>query len=81
VSELLEPGKEVETLEAQTADGQQVSVSIVRISSDRPGPVLAVIAAMHGTEYASVAALGRLIQGLRPEDVSGTLVVGHLSRD
>src|SRR5436189_265810 len=30
---------------------------------------------MHGTEYASVAALGRLAQTVRPMDVTGTLVL------
>src|SRR5205814_1015427 len=68
-------GKIVETLEARTADQHEVAVSVVRISSDRPGPVLAVIAGMHGTEYASVAALGRLAQTVRPMDVTGTLVL------
>jgi predicted deacylase len=37
--------------------------------------VLAAFAAMHGTEYASVAALSRLIHDIRPETVSGTLVL------
>jgi predicted deacylase len=71
----LGPGKEVERLEAMTADRHHVSVSVVRVGSGRPGPVLMVIAAMHGTEYASVAALGRLIQEVEPADVSGTLVL------
>jgi len=75
VTELLAPGKEVESLSATTVDGHQLSVSVVRISSGKPGPVLVVIAAMHGTEYASVAALGRLIQEAQPEDVSGSLVL------
>lgn len=66
---------DVEPLTATTVDGHRVSVSVVRISSGKPGPVLVVIAAMHGTEYASVAALGRLIQEIQPEDVSGTLVL------
>jgi hypothetical protein len=45
-------GKLVQTFESTTRDGQAVSVSAVRISSGRPGPTLAVFAAMHGTEYA-----------------------------
>jgi predicted deacylase len=75
VTEVLAPGKEVESLRATTVDGHHLSVSVVRISSGKPGPVLVVIAAMHGTEYASVAALGRLIQETQPEDVSGSLVL------
>jgi predicted deacylase len=63
----------VQTLAATTSDGRAVSVDVVHISSGRPGPVLAVFAAMHGTEYASVAALGRLIQQLDSARVAGTL--------
>ena len=36
---------------------------------------LAVFAAMHGTEYAPVVALGHLIQSLDPHDVRGTLTL------
>ena len=73
--ETLHDGKIVATLQATAASGECVSVSVVRMSSGRPGPTLVVIAAMHGTEYASVAALGRLVQSLRAEDIAGTLVL------
>src|SRR5215469_7538715 len=66
---------EIQALEATAPTGEHVSVSVARLSSGRPGPTLAVVAAMHGTEYASVAALGRLIQGVNPERVSGALVL------
>ncbi len=46
---------------------------MVRISNGQAGPHLAVFAAMHGTEYASVAALGHLIQTLDARRVRGTL--------
>jgi hypothetical protein len=66
-------GRQLETLEATTRDGTTIAVEVVHISSGQPGPRLAVFAAMHGTEYASVAALGRLIQTLDPSQVGGTL--------
>jgi predicted deacylase len=75
----------LETLEATTPDGAQITVDMVLIGSGQPGPQLAVFAAMHGTEYASVAALGRLIQALDPSRVRGTLtlvpVVNRLAFD
>src|SRR5262245_22089893 len=69
----LGPGKVVDTLQATTSDGSAISVEVVRLSSGQPGPHLAVFAAMHGTEYAPRAALGRLIQSLDPTRIRGTL--------
>jgi uncharacterized protein len=69
----LGPGKVVDTLQARTSDGTAISVEVVRIDSGQPGPHLAILAAMHGTEYAPVAALGRLIQSLDPRRIRGTL--------
>jgi predicted deacylase len=62
-----------DTLTASTPDGTAIDVEVVRITSGQAGPHLAVFAAMHGTEYASVAALGRLMQTLDASQVRGTL--------
>jgi uncharacterized protein len=69
----LGPGKSLDTLQATTSDGAAISVDVVRIGNDQPGPNLSVFAAMHGTEYAPVAAMGRLIQSLDPSRVRGAL--------
>jgi uncharacterized protein len=63
------------TLSATTSDGTPITVEVVRIASGQPGPHLAIVAALHGTEYASVAALGRVIQSLDPRRVRGTLTL------
>src|SRR5438270_12510513 len=72
---MLSAGKTVETLEATSREGESITVDVVSIASGQPGPRLAVLAAMHGTEYASVAAVGRLIQTLAPARVRGTLIL------
>jgi predicted deacylase len=41
----------------------------------RPGPVLAVASGAHGSEYASILAVERLIETVNPADVSGTLIL------
>jgi predicted deacylase len=71
----LGPGKLLETLEATTHNGESIAVDVVRIGVGRTGPRLGVFAAMHGTEYASVTALGRLINRLDPRTLSGTLML------
>ena len=51
------------------------SIPVVVIHGSRPGPVLALVSGAHGTEYASIIALEKLIQSLDPAQVSGTVVI------
>jgi predicted deacylase len=41
----------------------------------KPGPVLALVSGAHGTEYASIIALEKLIGLLNPAELSGTVIV------
>ena len=40
-----------------------------------PGPVLALVAGSHGTEYASILALEKLIGRIDPTELNGTLII------
>lgn len=51
------------------------NIPVVVIHGSRPGPVLALVSGAHGTEYASIIALEKVIQTVKPEDISGTLIV------
>jgi len=53
--------------------GYDIPVALVH--GARPGPVLAVVAGAHGSEYASIMAVEDLITRVNPADVSGTLVL------
>ncbi len=48
-------------------------VTVVR--GKKPGPVLAVLAGEHGCEYCGIAAAVRVCREVKPEDISGILVV------
>src|SRR5216117_2912836 len=50
-------------------------IPIAVIHGAKPGPVLAVVAGSHGSEYASIIAVEQLITLVKPADVSGTLVL------
>ena len=50
-------------------------IPVVVIHGARPGPVLAVVSGAHGTEYASIMAVERLIDAVHPEDVSGSVIL------
>src|SRR5437660_1617453 len=50
-----------------------IPVAVVR--GNKPGPVLALVSGAHGTEYASVIAVEKLIQELDPAQISGTVIL------
>jgi uncharacterized protein len=50
-------------------------IPVVVVNGARPGPVLALVSGAHGTEYASIVALEKLIGRLDPAEVSGTVIV------
>ena len=51
------------------------SIPVAVFRGAKPGPVLALVSGSHGTEYASIVALEKLIQSLDPSQVSGTVIV------
>lgn len=51
------------------------SIPVIVVNGARPGPVLALVAGSHGTEYASILALQKLAQAADPADLSGTLII------
>ena len=53
--------------------GYDIPVALVH--GAKPGPVLAVVSGAHGTEYASIIAVERLIGKIDPAKVSGTLIL------
>jgi predicted deacylase len=53
--------------------GTRIPVAIIRGSG--PGPTLALVTGAHGTEYASIIALERIIQQLDPKQISGAVII------
>lgn len=53
--------------------GYDIPVAVIQ--GARPGKVLALAAGSHGTEYASIIALERLIGELDPAAISGTVII------
>ena len=51
---------------------------IAVVNGTRPGPVVALVAGSHGTEYTSIVALTRIIGQLDPRTISGTVIVAPL---
>ncbi|MFY9557143.1 MAG: M14 family metallopeptidase [Blastocatellia bacterium] len=51
------------------------SIPVAVVHGAKPGPVLALVSGAHGTEYASIIALEKLIGLLNPSEVSGTVII------
>src|SRR5215471_18894208 len=54
------------------------AVPVIVINGARPGPMLALVAGAHGTEYASVVALQKLAGAVDPATLSGVVVIAPL---
>ncbi len=55
------------------------TVPFTIVNGSRPGPVLALVAGVHGAEYPPVLALQRLRKTLDPKDVSGAVILVHVA--
>jgi hypothetical protein len=52
-----------------------LSIPVAVFHGAKPGPVLALVSGAHGTEYASIIALEKLIGVLDPADIVGTVII------
>ncbi len=63
------------TIEVPAGSDAALSIPVVVANGARPGPVLALVSGAHGTEYASIIALERVIARLDPAALSGTVII------
>jgi len=63
------------TIEVPAGSDPALSIPVVVAHGAHPGPVLALVSGAHGTEYASIIALERVITRLDPATLSGTVIV------
>src|SRR5579864_9263941 len=62
-------------IEVPAGSDAATSIPVAVIRGAKPGPRLALVAGSHGTEYASIIALEKLIQSLDPAEISGTVII------
>ena len=63
------------TIEVPAGVDAALSIPVVVAHGAHPGPVLALVAGAHGTEYSSIIALERVIERLDPAALSGTVII------
>jgi len=62
-------------LEVPARSDPGTNIPIVVVNGSKPGPILALVSGAHGTEYASIIALQKVIQTIDPAQVSGKLII------
>ncbi|SNR96415.1 M14 family metallopeptidase [Hymenobacter mucosus] len=73
------PGRKVATLLYVTAGQDTAVVPVTVFHGRRPGPVLGIIAGVHGYEYPPILAAQQLAQELDPAQLRGTVILVHLA--
>src|SRR5438874_1314742 len=67
--------KALGTIEVPAGSDAALSIPVAVFHGAKPGPVLALVAGAHGTEYTSIIALEKLIGALNPSQISGTVII------
>jgi predicted deacylase len=65
-------------LQVPAGSDAATNLPVAVIHGAKPGPVVAFVAGSHGTEYASVVALTRLIARLDPKLITGSVIIAPL---
>src|SRR5437763_2480818 len=63
------------TIEVPAGIDAALSIPVAVFHGAKPGPVLAIVAGAHGTEYTSIIALEKLIGSLNAAEISGTVII------
>lgn len=63
------------TIEVPAGSDAALSIPVAVFHGAKPGPVLALVSGSHGTEYASIISLEKMIGLLNPAEISGTVIV------
>lgn len=62
-------------LEVPAGVDAATNIPVIVINGEKRGPVLALVSGAHGTEYASIIAIERLIDLLDPSQIAGTVIL------
>ncbi len=69
------PGIEQRIVTRKHHSGELIEIPVARIRGAKPGPQLTVMSGMHAGEYAGILAAQKLITAVKPEELSGTLLI------
>jgi hypothetical protein len=74
------PGTKISgILEVPKGVDQETIIPVTIINGTKSGPVLTLIAGMHGTEYVPIITLQRILAIIDPKEISGTIIMVHIA--
>ncbi|MBV9145780.1 MAG: succinylglutamate desuccinylase/aspartoacylase family protein [Acidobacteria bacterium] len=62
-------------IEVPAGSDPGTNIPVVVVNGTRTGPILALVSGAHGTEYASIIALEKVIQTLDPQQLTGAVII------
>ncbi len=76
LKEVVQPGelRELSWSAGQSFSGKTVKPPVIVVRGQRPGPVLCLVAAIHGDELNGIEIVRRVIRNIEPMSVNGTLI-------
>ena len=69
------PGLEELLVTRTHFSGEEIEIPVARIQGARHGPQMTVMSGMHAGEYSGILAAQKLISEVKPQELSGTLLV------
>ena len=69
------PGREEAIVTRTHHSGELIEIPVAVITGTKPGPTMVVMSGMHAGEYSGILAAQRLIQHVKPEGLTGRLIV------
>ena len=62
-------------IEVPAGSDAGTNIPVVVVNGAKPGPVLALVSGLHGTEYVSIIALDKVIEAISPEEIQGAVII------
>jgi len=62
-------------IEVPAGPDAATTIPVVVMNGAKPGPVLALVSGLHGSEYTSIISLEKVIAVLDPKDISGAVII------
>ena len=76
LKEVVQPGelRELSWSAGQSFSGKTVKPPVIVVRGSKPGPVLCLVAAIHGDELNGIEIVRRVIRNLDPAEINGTVI-------